>query len=216
MGGRLTHGRVAAAALVAISVIVVAVVVGVLGRAWWQGNGGSYAPPRVLMHTTVTPTNSLFGQILTARAQVVVDPRRVDPRTVDLTANLRPFHIRSESRRTHPGLGRAVVVEFEYQLQCISSPCVPRGHQGGATTVVQLHAALATFRAHDGRSRTVRAGWPPFGVQSRLTPDELAFSTPSLGSDRTPPPVTWAISPNTLGALALGAAVLLALGAAGL
>jgi hypothetical protein len=59
-----------------------------------------------------------------------------------------------------------------------------------------------------------RVSWPVFAVQSRLTSDEIAFSTPQVDGTFTAPAVSWAISPNLLGAIAGTAALLLVLGAA--
>jgi len=55
--------------------------------------------------------------------------------------------------------------------------------------------------------------WPTFGVASRLTADEIAFSTPLAPATFTPPSVSWRISPNVLGAASASLAVLLLLGA---
>jgi hypothetical protein len=216
MSFRLTRGRIAAAAVGVMTVAAAVALVAVLARGWWRGGGGSYAPPRPLVHTQVTPARSLFGQVLTARAEIVVDPARIDPASVELKADLRPFNVRSASRRVVDGPGRATIVEFSYRIQCVERACVPQGATGrsrGAAAAQKLRAAQATARGRDGHAFAARVGWPVFGVQSRLTADEIALSTPQLATRLSPPPVSWALSPNRLGALAIAAAALLVLGA---
>jgi hypothetical protein len=216
VSAHLTRGRIAGIAI-ALAAVVALVVLIVAARGWWRGDGGSYAPRATLVRTQVTPARSLFGQVLTAHAEVVVDPRRVDPSSVDLKADLRPFHIRSSSRSVVDGPGRATIVDFRYEIQCLSRACVPLGSKGrarGAANVQHLGPARATARGRDGGVLVKRVTWPIFAVQSRLTPDEIALSTPQVDSTLTPPPVSWAISPNLLGAAVSGAALLLVLGAA--
>jgi hypothetical protein len=215
MSEQLTRGRVAAAAVALVALAAVVVLLAVVGPGWWGGDGGSYAPKKTLVHADVTPAHSLFGQVLTAHARLVVDPRDVDPASVDLNVNLNPFHIRSESHRVTRGLGRAAVVDFTYEIQCVSRACVPFGTGKGAL-VEQLKAATATYRTPGGAKGSVQVHWPVFGVQSRLTAEEIGLSTPEAAPGSAQPPVSWAISPGLLGGISLAVAALLVLGAGGL
>jgi hypothetical protein len=208
---QLTRGRIAAAVVALVAVLAVVVLVAIVGPRWWNGNGGSYAPRKTLVHAEVTPARSFFGQVLTAHAEFIVDPSRVDPASVELNVNLNPFRIRSESRRVTPGLGRAVVIDFRYEVQCVTRACVPLGADRGALAE-QLKPAKATYRGSDGVAVSIPVRWPAFAVQSRLTAEEIALSTPQVANSATPPPVSWAISPGLLGALALSGAALLLLG----
>lgn len=212
MSTTLTRGRIAVAGVALVTVVGVVVLMAVVAPGWWRGEGGTYAPRKTLVHAAVTPARSLFGQVLTAHAQVVVDSRRVDPTSVDLNADLRPFHIRSESHSVTRGLGRAAVIDFRYELQCVTRACVPLGKGPGAEPF-QLKPAKATYRGRDGQAFTARVAWPVFAVQSRLTADEIAMSTPRIAQGSAPPPVSWATSPNVLGGLSLVSAILLTLGA---
>jgi hypothetical protein len=78
--------------------------------------------------------------------------------------------------------------------------------------VQPLHPAVVTLRDGGGRTRTSRAAWPSFAVASRLTEAEIAFSTPRAPTLAVAP-VTWRITPATVGWLAVAAAGLLLLGA---
>jgi hypothetical protein len=208
----LTRGRVAAAAVVLVTIAAVVVLAAVLAPRWWRGDGGTYAPRTTLVHAEVTPARSFFGQVLTAHTQLVVDPHLVDPASAELTVDLRPYRIRTESRRITQGLGRAAVIDFRYEIQCVSRACLPGGKGRGADAQ-QLKPASATYRTRDGRTVTRQVRWPIFGVQSRLTADEIALSTPQVAKDSTQPPVSWAIAPGLLGGVALALAALLILGA---
>jgi len=212
MSSRVTRGGVAAAVVVVIVLASVAVFVGVFARGWWSGDGGTYAPKRALVRTSITPARSLFGQVLTARADAVVDPRTIDPGSVELVPDFKPFSVRSESRRTLDGVGRATIVRFEYALQCVARGCVPIERNRGATAF-SVSPSRVTARRADGRRLEVAAAWPTFGVQSRLTDDDIGLSTPRIDTGFDPPRVTWAVSPDLVGGLAAGTAVLLALGA---
>jgi hypothetical protein len=213
MSGRLTRGALAAGVVLVLAVAALAVFLGVFARGWWNGDGGTYAPKHALVRTSITPARSLFGQVLTARADVVVDPRTIDPATVELTPDFKPFSVRSESRRTIAGLGRATIVRFEYALQCVSRGCVPIERNRGATAFSVSPSRVAARRT-DGGPIATQAAWPAFGVQSRLTGDDIGLSTPRIDTAFDPPRVTWAVSPDLVAGLAVGAAVLLALGGA--
>jgi hypothetical protein len=213
----VTRGRIAAVGVAVVTLVCVLLLAVLFVPRWWHGSGGSYVPRRTLVRTEVTPPRSLFGRVLTARAQVIVDPRVVDPASVQLDADLRPFNVREVSRRESDGPGAARTIEFAYQIQCLQRPCVPlektAGRIRGAATTNRLPLARLTARRVDGGKITRQVAWPTFGVQSRLTADEIAFSTPQAPTTFTPPKVTWGISPNVLGAASASLAVLFLLGA---
>jgi hypothetical protein len=210
-----TRGEVAAAAVAVVGVAVVAAAL-LVARGWWGGAGGSYAPPHPVARASVTPARSLFGQVLTASASVLIDPRTMDPSSVAARVIFRPFAVRSESRRTRHGVGRAEIVTLTFRIQCIVRACVPKGAAGrarGAATLVQFEPGRVTARRRDGTSLSVPIEWPPVGVQSRLTSDDIAFSTPELDPGFTPPPFHFRTEPNLLAGGALGLAVVFVAGA---
>jgi hypothetical protein len=209
-----SRGELAAAAVALVAVIGLVAAV-VIGHRWWSGEGGSFAPRQALVSTDVLPARSLFGEPLTARARVVVDPRVVDVKHVALGVDFKPYSVRSESRRVSSGLGRASIVEFSYTLQCTARQCLPRGGgRAAAAEIVQLRRATLTLPQRTGGSRTRRVSWPPAAVQSRLTGDEIGLSTPHAARRAAPAAVTWGISPRLVGGLAFAGALLAALCAA--
>jgi hypothetical protein len=206
-----TRGGVAAAAGTVVAVAVLAAIL-IVARGWWSGAGGSYAPPKPIARASIVPPRSLFGQVLTATATVVVDPRRVDPSSVDADVSLRPFAVRSETRSVRRGVGRAQIVTLTYRIQCVVRACVPKGAVGrarGAATVVQIARGRITAHRRDGTQLSIPITWPAIGVQSRLTSDDIAFSTPELDSGFAPPPFDFRIRPNVLAGTALGLAIAL-------
>src|SRR5215475_11749760 len=105
----MTRGRLAAAGTAAVTLVLVAVLAAVYVPRWWRGDGGSYAPRHMVVRTSVTPRRSLFGQVVTAKVRVLVDPRRIDTASVRVDPDFRPFAIRSESD-TRSRIGRAAVL----------------------------------------------------------------------------------------------------------
>jgi hypothetical protein len=208
--GRLGAGIVALLAAAALAVGAYFVV------GWWQGEGGGYAPRHLIARAEVTPRRSLFGQVVTATVQVVVDPRRVDPKSVVVTARFRPFELREETD-SRSRLGRAERLTFRYALQCTVAACVPRGPKGkavGAATAFHFRAATVVARGRDGSAVHATAAWPVFGVQSRLTAADVALAEPKVENPLAAPAVTWRVRPVVVGAVASVLAALLLVGVA--
>ena len=217
MSPRLTRGRLRAVGVVVVALAVASALAIFAGR-WWEGKGGTYAPHHMVVRTAVTPRRSLFGQVITATVRVVVDPRRIDPRTVRVVGAFRPWAVRSE-QKAGTTIGRARVISFQYSLQCLVAACVPRGGSGrarSAATAFTFRPALVTARRQDGSALRTAIAWPTFGVQSRLTAADIALGEPQVERPLAAPSVTWRISPNLLGGVAGVLAVLFVLGSAAL
>jgi hypothetical protein len=216
-GGRLTRGLLAAGAVALVTVAGVSVLVVVFARSWWRNEGGRYTPQTVLAAADITPESSLFGDVLTARVDVLVDPRKVDPGSIELTPDFRQYAIKSESRRVEGDVGHGTTVEFFYAIQCITAPCVAlTAQQAKAATVtnaVRLPPVKLTGRSRDGRAVSESITWPPFVVHSRLSIQEIGLSTPKIEPTFIPPRLSWRVTPDLIGAGLLSGAVLLVLGA---
>lgn len=214
MTAERTRGNLAALGIAVLAALVLLILT-IFAHRWWTGEGGSSAPSRALVSAKVTPARSLFGDVLTARARIVVDSASVDARRVRLATNFKPYRVRRESHHISNGPGRADVVDFAYELQCTSRECLPRG--GGrpaAAEVVQLPAGTATLPRRAGGSVRRAVVWPAVAVQSRLTADEIGFSTPKAIATSAPAAVTWRLPPGRLAWLSFAAALLLTLVAA--
>lgn len=212
----MTRGRLAAGGAIAVALLVVVLVVAIAAPRWWRGTGGSYAPKNLIVRTSVTPRRALFGDLLTARVAVVLDPKRIDAASVDVTARFRPFMVLDEwSSSTR--IGRAVERTTTYTLQCIQRACLPGRSGGGrarvaAASLVFPQVHVSAVRANGSHVRAT-AAWNAVGIQSRLTAHELALQEPKAEAPLSAPRVTWRVSPNLLGGIAIALAAMLVLGA---
>jgi hypothetical protein len=213
----LTRGRLAAILVSVAALVLVVLLLAVFAPGWWSGSGGSYAPRTIVSSGTITPRSSLFGDPLTAEAKVIIDPRLYDPASIQLSARFRPYVVRSSSQRITRGVGRASVVVFDYSIQCLTGACIPftsaSSKQGTSTKIVEFPPARLTAHSTGGGTIVETVPWSPIVVHSRLSAGQIALATPKIDSRIVLPAVTWRISPNVLGALALVAAVLLGLAA---
>jgi hypothetical protein len=205
--------------VILVALLLAVLVVAVAANRWWRGSGGSYAPRALLVRTSVTPPRALFGDLLTARVDVVLDPTRIDARSVDVTARFRPFTVLDErAGTTH--VGRAVEHTTTYTLQCIQRACLPARQGGGRARVAaasfvlpQVH--VSAVRSNGSRVRAT-AAWNAVGIQSRLTAHELALQEPKAEAPLVAPSVTWRVSPTALGGIAITLVAILVLGAGAL
>jgi hypothetical protein len=200
---------------VLLTLVVAALLVGVVGRGWWRGTGGSDAPATPLAGTRVEPATALFGDVLTARVSLLLDPDRVDPRTLRVDASFRPYRVIAARRQAHDGGGRAERVDYTFRLSCLTMACLgamERELRGGRVRVtpIRFTPAHVVARTTDGRPVDLRVRWSRVVVRSRLTPAEIAAGEVRRPPVR-PPPVTYSISPHVLGGLLLGLAALLIL-----
>jgi hypothetical protein len=213
----VTRGRILALAVIGVTVVV-CVVAAAFVFGWRNGKGGTYAPRHIAVHTSVAPDRSVFGQPVEATVSVTVDPRRVDPSTVQETADFRPFAVRSETE-SRSRIGRATVLTHHYALQCVVRACLPRGGTGrsrAAAKSFQFKDLAVTAKTPAGATVRTSAVWPTLGVQSRLTEDDIALSEPAAVATLDAPPVTWRFTPALVGGLASVLALLLLLGAGAL
>jgi hypothetical protein len=206
------------AALLVGLLAVAGVVVLLAGYApgWWNG-GGSYAPRGLVTSASVEPRYSQFGDLVTLRADVIVDRRAIDPASVAVDARFSPFRLASHARRVRSVEGHAARVEYTYGLQCVSPDCLlaagKRGAKGAIlSTPIVLRPARVVARLRSGTSTTEPLAWPRIVVDLRLTPGEVSDGDPSVGPFPTPAP-SYAISPDLAGGLLLAGGVLLALAA---
>ncbi|HEV8461960.1 MAG TPA: hypothetical protein VGQ38_14770 [Gaiellaceae bacterium] len=210
----MTRGRILALAVVAVTVVV-CVVAAVFVLGWRDGKGGTYAPRHIAVHTAVTPDRSVFGQPIQATVAVTVDPNRVDPSSVQEIVDFRPFAVRSDTE-TRSRIGRAIVLTHRYTLQCVVFACVPFGQTGrskGTAKTFQLKSVTVKAKTSDGRAVQTSGTWPPLGVQSRLTEDDLALSEPAAVTTFHAPAVTWRFTPALIAGGAGVLALVLLLGA---
>jgi hypothetical protein len=209
----LTRGRLVGILVGVLAVAAVVVLIAVFARGWWRNQGGSYAPKAIASATQITPASSLFGDVLTVQARVAFDPGRYDQASVQLAPDFSPYVVNSESRRVESRVGKTTVVDFDYSIQCLTQPCIAlmgqKVHTGTQAKTVIFPPAALTATTASGTAVKETVAWPPIVVHSRLSATQIALATPTIDPTPVLPALSWSISPDLLGALALVGAILL-------
>ena len=214
MGTRLTRTQLAAAAIALAALVVAVVLVAVVGRGWWRGEGGTYAPRTVVASTRLEPTSALFGDLVTARASVLVDGEAIDTGSIRVFPSFGPYRVVSISREIRDDIGRSSRIDYTFRLECLTGACVEamtKREKGRVrTTPIRFRASRLEARSHDGEVMSGELAWPRVVLRSRLATDVVAGGSPRAQRFAAPP-VSYSISPGLLGGGLLAAAVLLVL-----
>jgi hypothetical protein len=142
----------------------------------------------------IDPAEPQFGDPVTATIEVVVDERRVDPRSVRVDARFAPYVVTTGTRSLRRADGFSIV-QIVDRLDCLDSACLPKG-------------AAATLRfprlrvAYPGG--TLVAAWPPLRTHARVQPVDLAHPTLRVGPPRAH--ATYRLPPRLTGWVLLAAA----------
>jgi hypothetical protein len=186
-------------------IVAVAIAV-VLALGWWQHGSSGPAPSQAVTAAATISTPALsFGDPLSARIDVLLDPRRVEPGTLRVRPRFAPWRVVSASRERRSGAGTLLV--YRYTLECLSPACLP----GRTLAERRFLPALVSYTGPSGRTVHRVVEWPPYRVATRLTSPDIGDPTQHLSADTSLPAVTYRISPGTLQPLLAGLAALLAL-----
>ena len=176
-----------------------------------SGESRSAYPKKPLAATAVLSPNTIaFGDRLVARLDVLVDPRRVQPASVQVRPRFGLFHTLEETVRTKEAGG--VVLSYRYTLECLVPGCLP----GRTLAERRFLPTLVSYRTVAGDARRAAVEWPAYKVVTRLSSPDIGDPTTNLRVDATLPAVSYRISPGLLQGLLAGLAAVLVLGAAGL
>ena len=190
----------AAVALVAGAVVVALAVEG----DWWNSPSSTRPAEAISAEATLTPGAVHFGDTLNAHAVVVVDPRRVDPASVEVTPQFLSYRVADSSRSVHQE-GGATTIDWSYQLECLGAGCA----LGRPQLVLQFPTTAVRYRTVAGDRRRLAVVWPTITVASRLDDEDRAAPTSHLRVDATPPPVSYDVAPGPLAdGLVAGSALL--------
>jgi hypothetical protein len=133
------------------------------------------APPVALLEKPLTvkralsTTAALFGDQLTAEVDVYSDDRTVDPASVHVRTDFRPYSpISTRIDRTQQG--GVSLLRTRIVLECTTRPCLPPQTVG---TPVRFAPLTVTYRAN-GRDARLAVPWEPFQLLSRLPTDASA------------------------------------------
>jgi hypothetical protein len=202
-------------ALAALAAGALALLAGILAIALIRSGGPTTAPPAraLAVATSVSPRPAFFGDLLTARTEVLVDATRIDPNSVRLEAEFFPYTEARAPLRSSSRSGPVVALGYRFPISCLSADCVP----GPGIRRVVLPLLVVRARLRNGHETVVRKTWPQIALAPRV--DQTALRTSPLGWRRqlALPPVSYRAAPGTLlvllacaAALALGALAILA------
>ncbi len=182
-----------------------------LALGWWRSGGSEARPALPISFSTRLSTQTLsFGDPLTARLDVVVDPRSVDPESVRVRPRFAPYRVVRASREVRSGAG--MLLSYRYALECLVPACLP----GRTLAERRFLPAAVAYRRRGGARRSDTVDWPVYRVASRLTTPDFGDPTSRLRVGTALPTVSYRISPGTLEALLAAAGAVLVLVAAGL
>lgn len=195
----MSRGRLLAVAGLAAVCLAALVLVAMLG-----GGAGAPAPTRALsVSTSIAPTPVFFGDLVTARAEVLVDSRRIDPDALRIEAGFAPYSLVGRPQESRSDSGHVTSIDLRYTLQCLVEACLPQ-RNGVALPKLRMRTPL-----RNGGTATESASWPRVDVVSRVESAALATDPPPWRQQLALPAVSYRVRPGPLAAaLTLGAAVL--------
>ena len=171
---------------------------------------------------SLSPTTHFFGDIVTARVEVRIDRRQLDPAKLRVEADFKPYELVGEAELDRRDLGQYTRMRFEYSLRCLTLGCIPE----------QLQTQLGSQEGARGERRTFRfppaqvryddpsgefpgllrsVSWPPVTSVSRLNEAQSEAEFPFRASPEALPPPSYSASPAlVVGGLLLAGLALLA------
>jgi hypothetical protein len=188
-----------------IAAVVAAVVIGVITLAAGilsTGGGGSALPNGAPLASTVSmdPSVVQFGDPLTARIDIAVDTKNVDPDRVRIATDFRPFD-RLSQHRTRRDAGRITYIRETYRLRCLSADCVQAlpsvaSAAGGAKPSGRRATQVRPARIYvQGRSsvQPTLLQWPTIESVTRVNQSEAQLQTFFYHADLKPPALSYAL-----------------------
>jgi hypothetical protein len=123
---------------------------------------------------SLTPTTHFFGDIVTARVEVRIDRRLLDPAKLRVEADFKPYELVGEVERHRRDLDDYTRLRYEYALRCLTLGCIPE----------QLQTELGAQEGARGERRTLR--FPP----AQIRYDDPSGEFPGVLRTVSWPPVT--------------------------
>jgi hypothetical protein len=198
-------------ALAAVIVAALVLLSGALTFALVRPGARTAAAPvlPLTVATSISTTPTFFGDLLTARTDVLVDANRVDPDTVRVETDFFPYAQAHAPLRSSSRSGPLVALGYRFPISCLSGDCAP----GPGIRRVVLPLLVVRARLREGQETVVRTTWPQIAVAPRV--DDAALRTSPLGwrAQLSVPAVSYRMSPGTLLAILLAGAAALALAA---
>lgn len=171
---------------------------------------------------SLTPTTHFFGDIVTARVEVRIDRRQLDPARLRVEAAFKPYELVGEGQLDRRDLGQYTRLRYEYSLRCLTRGCIPERVQIEAGAPDTAPGERRTFRfppaqiryddpsgQFPGLLRSV--SWPPVTSVSRLNEAQFEADFPFRATPETLPAPSYSAAPALVaGGLLLAGLALLA------
>ena len=153
---------------------------------------------------TLSPRILLYGDTLTARVDVTLDRRRVDPSSVAIRGAVPGVGARREAAGRAARLRRALAPADDLRAPLPQADVRARARH--APVRVQARAGDFTERTSRGRTiqRTTSVAWPRLIEHSRIAPNDLATVNPWRIDLMTLPEPSYRASPSLLLVLLVG------------
>lgn len=176
-----------------LHVFVLVAALGLLAGCAEYGDQQAPPPGRALATSReLTPTAHLFGDVVHARLDVIVDRGKLDPDEVRAVLDFLPYRIQGGITRSRDDFSHFSRLRWEATLRCITIACVPSRLQsvlgsqegrGERRTYRFKPARILLDNPDTADARPLRrVFWPPLDAISRLSPDEAQIpSYASLG-----------------------------------
>jgi hypothetical protein len=163
---------------------------------------------------TIQPRIVLFGDTIEARIDVVVDPARVDPDSVRVSAAFSPWEVVGGPTRARTDTAAMSRLRTTYVLRCLSVLCLSPG-QSTQTVFPPMRMTFSTAgrAGRAAQKRTASINWPVMTAFSRYSTSSFegrqGLVTPWHADLLTFPALSRRLPAGLLIVVLVGAAVLL-------
>jgi len=161
----------------------------------------------LVVHVSFDPPIAGFGDPVTARVDIELDRSAVEASTLHVTTDFAPLTLLATAARTRTVSGDLETVSIVQRAACLTAPCL--------ASTLTLHPVRVSATRRDG-GVSVGSASLQLQLRSRITPKDLASSSPRFIADVAPPPPSYRIAPGTAAVLLDVIAALAAAGAAAL
>ena len=152
------------------------------GRRSRSGAAAEQRPPGAGNRGAVAslePRIILFGDMIKAHVDVLLDRRKVDPRSVRVSTEFLPWEIVGPQIRTRRDSGASTYLRSTFTLRCTSSPCLPN-NTASALEFTRARSSRTRPRARlPSVRRSIAVDWPILLVYSRFAVANAEGSTSS-------------------------------------
>jgi len=167
----------------------------ILAFAWPGSALAAKSTGPLIVHTSVSPAWSYFGDTVTVRLDVLFDPRVVDASSVQLSPVFGDWQQLSATRFAQTKSSSLVHQTWWYSLDCLTFVCLPRGP---IVQTYKLPKFAIKARESGGQAVLVQQTWPKLRVSARFLPPTLPSARPVFTLQTQVPASSYRVSPALL------------------